>query len=41
MRFNNVIPGAVLILFALAVIAYASTFPHLHGQTTAPTCSRH
>jgi putative tricarboxylic transport membrane protein len=36
MRFNNVIPGGVLILFALAVIAYANTFPHLHGQNYGP-----
>lgn len=36
MRFNNVIPGSLLILFALAVIAYASSFPHLHGQSYGP-----
>lgn len=36
MRFNNVIPGGVLILFALAVIAYARTFPSLHGQNYGP-----
>lgn len=36
MRFNNVIPGGVLILFALAVIAYANTFPRLHGQNYGP-----
>lgn len=36
MRFNNAIPGAVLILFALAEIAYAATFPRLHGQDYGP-----
>lgn len=36
MRFNNVIPGGVIILFALAVIAYANTFPRLHGQNYGP-----
>lgn len=36
MRFNNVIPGGVLILFALAEIAYASNFPRLHGQNYGP-----
>lgn len=36
MRFNNVIPGSLLILFALAVIADASSFPHLHGQSYGP-----
>lgn len=36
MRFNNVIPGGLLILFALAEIAYASTFPRLHGQDYGP-----
>tara|TARA_R110002094_G_scaffold1589_7_gene6931 strand:- start:529 stop:1002 length:474 start_codon:yes stop_codon:yes gene_type:complete len=36
MRFNNVIPGGLLILFALAVIAYANTFPRLHGQNYGP-----
>jgi len=36
MRFNNVIPGGVLILFAVAVIAYANTFPRLHGQNYGP-----
>lgn len=36
MRFNNVAPGAVLVLFALAVIAYSTTFPRLHGQDYGP-----
>ncbi|SMX47868.1 tripartite tricarboxylate transporter TctB family protein [Maliponia aquimaris] len=36
MRFNNVIPGGLLILFALAEIAYARTFPRLHGQAYGP-----
>jgi len=36
MRFNNIIPGVLLILFALAVIAYANTFPRLHGQNYGP-----
>lgn len=36
MRFNNVAPGAVLVAFALAVIAYATTFPRLHGQDYGP-----
>lgn len=36
MRFNNAIPGAFLIVFALAEIAYATTFPGLHGQNYGP-----
>ena len=36
MRFNNAIPGIVLILFALAEIAYARSFPRLHGQSYGP-----
>ncbi|MDU9005179.1 tripartite tricarboxylate transporter TctB family protein [Sedimentitalea todarodis] len=36
MRFNNAIPGTLLILFALAEIAYAATFPRLHGQNYGP-----
>ena len=36
MRLNNVIPGIVLIVFALAEIAYARTFPRLHGQDYGP-----
>lgn len=36
MRFNNAIPGAFLIVFALVEIAYATTFPRLHGQDYGP-----
>ena len=36
MRFNNAIPGAILMLFALSVIAYSTTFPSLHGQDYGP-----
>lgn len=36
MRFNNAVPGVVLIIFALAVIAYSTTFPSLHGQDYGP-----
>lgn len=36
MRFNDAIFGIVLIVFALAEIAYASTFPRLHGQNYGP-----
>lgn len=36
MRFNNAVPGGVLIIFALAVIAYSTTFPSLHGQDYGP-----
>lgn len=36
MRFNNALPGGVLMLFALAVIAYSNTFPRLHGQNYGP-----
>jgi putative tricarboxylic transport membrane protein len=36
MRFNNAIPGAILIAFALAVITYSTTFPSLHGQDYGP-----
>lgn len=36
MRFNNAIPGAILIVFALAVITYSTTFPTLHGQDYGP-----
>ena len=36
MRFNNAIPGTFLIVFALAEIAYATTFPRLHGQNYGP-----
>ena len=36
MRFNNAAPGAFLIAFALAVMAYATSFPSLHGQDYGP-----
>jgi putative tricarboxylic transport membrane protein len=36
MRFNNAAPGILLILFALAEIAYATSFPRLHGQDYGP-----
>lgn len=36
MRFNNAVPGIVLILFALAEIAYTTSFPQLHGQDYGP-----
>lgn len=36
MRFNNVAPGVLLILFALAEIVYATSFPRLHGQNYGP-----
>jgi len=35
-RFNDVITGAVLVVFATAEIAYTRTFPSLHGQTYGP-----
>jgi len=36
MRFNDAIFGIILIAFALAEIAYTTTFPHLHGQDYGP-----
>lgn len=36
MRFNDAVIGAVLILFALAEIAYTQTFPGLYGQQFGP-----
>lgn len=36
MRFNDAITGAVLVVFALAEIAYTRTFPSLHGQSYGP-----
>lgn len=36
MRLNDVVPGVFLILFALAVIAYTSTFPSTFGQQIGP-----
>lgn len=32
MRLNDAISGLILVIFALAEIAYSSTFPSLHGQ---------
>ena len=32
MRLNDAIVGIVLVLFAIAEIAYSTTFPTLHGQ---------
>lgn len=36
MRFNDAIFGTVLIVFALAEIAYTQSFPRLHGQDYGP-----
>ena len=36
MRFNDAIFGIVLVVFALAEIAYTQTFPRLHGQDYGP-----
>jgi putative tricarboxylic transport membrane protein len=36
MRFNDAVIGVVLILFALAMIAYTQTFPGLYGQQFGP-----
>jgi len=36
MRFNDAVFGAVLIVFAMAVIAWTTTFPRLHGQDYGP-----
>jgi len=36
MRVNDAITGAVLVIFALAEIAYTRTFPSLHGQSYGP-----
>jgi len=36
MRFNDAIVGAVLVVFAIAEIAYTRTFPSLHGQSYGP-----
>ncbi len=36
MRFNDAIIGAVLVVFAIAEIAYARTFPSLFGQNYGP-----
>ena len=36
MRLNDAVLGLVLVLFAVAVIAYASTFPAMPGQRYGP-----
>ena len=36
LRVNDVVLGAVLIVFALAEMAYTRTFPTLHGQAYGP-----
>ncbi len=36
MRFNDAIFGTALILFAIAEIAWTTTFPRLHGQQYGP-----
>lgn len=36
MRFNDAVIGAFLIVFAIAEIAYTTTFPSLHGQDFGP-----
>jgi len=36
MRFNDAITGGVLVVFAVAEIAYTTTFPSLHGQKYGP-----
>jgi putative tricarboxylic transport membrane protein len=36
MRFNDAITGCVLVIFAIAEIAYTQTFPSLFGQNYGP-----
>jgi putative tricarboxylic transport membrane protein len=36
MRFNDAVFGVLLIVFAIAEIAYTRTFPALHGQAYGP-----
>lgn len=36
MRFNDAIVGSVLVIFAIAEIAYTRTFPSLFGQSYGP-----
>ena len=36
MRINDAVFGVILILFALAAMAYTTTFPRLHGQSYGP-----
>ena len=37
MQLNDAVTGLVLVIFALAEIAYSSTFPALHGQAYGPS----
>jgi len=37
MWFNDAIVGVVLVVFAIAEIAYSTTFPTLHGQAYGPS----
>jgi len=37
MRFNDAVVGLALVLFAIAEIAYSTTFPTLHGQAYGPS----
>jgi|GEM_PF-57509 len=37
MWLNDAISGTVLVLFAIAEIAYSTTFPTLHGQAYGPS----
>lgn len=36
MKMNDAVAGVILILFAIAVILHARTFPRLHGQDYGP-----
>jgi len=36
MRFNDAVFGVILIVFAIAVSAYTTTFPSLYGQEYGP-----
>lgn len=36
MRFNDAVFGGLLILFAIVMIAYTTTFPSLYGQNYGP-----
>ena len=36
MRINDAVFGVILIVFALAAMAYTTTFPRLHGQSYGP-----
>lgn len=37
MGFNDALIGLVLVIFAIAEIAYSTTFPSLHGQAYGPS----